>query len=135
MAKKKKRALRRKKRQIRLSYKDNHHIFFMKRNWSRTPYNKIRLFHYCIIPIPRDTLHKYIHMHMNDIPLPEPIAVEEALKQLRMLDSAGVLHDSDSIEKRLSVLAALFDCAAQPTANALRKQLELVYRFYSEKPP
>lgn len=113
---------------------DTHHIFFMRKTWDRLGYRKLRTFPYCMVPLERDTLHRYIHSNMHNIPTPEPIAVEEALKQLRMLDSAGVLLNDDPIEKRITLLAALFDCSAQPTADALREQLELVYRFKNEQP-
>mgnify|MGYP003318534447 CR=1 FL=1 len=84
--------------------------------------------------IPKNTLHHEIHKYVREVPLPTATAANEALKQLAMLDSVGVLHDEDPIEKRLRLLAALFDCIAQPTANALYKQLDIVYRFY-DKPP
>lgn len=114
--------------------KDTHHILFIKNRWKNGTCGKLRTFHYCTILIPRDTLHRYIHKHLKEIPVPGKIAAEEALKQLQMLDSVGVLHDDDPIEKRLRLLAALFDYSAQPTANALRKQLEVVHRFKTEPP-
>lgn len=133
MAKKRRRYLRY-KRAWKSSAKDNHHLFFIKKAWSQGVYAKLRTHHYCMVMIPKNTLHMYIHKYVLEVPVPGITAAEEALKQLKMLDSAGVLHDDDPIEKRLRLLAALFDCVAQPTANALYKQLDIVYRFY-ERPP
>ena len=41
----------------------------------------------------------------------------------------GAISDKDPFEKRLIVLIALFECVAQPTADALKKQLDLVREF------
>lgn len=52
-----------------------------------------------------------------------------------MLEQAGAISDDDNIEKRLMVLAALFDCVEQPTADAFRKQQQIAHEFYNKKPP
>jgi hypothetical protein len=113
---------------------DKHHILFMKRNWNKGLLEVLRTYHYCVIPIPKCTLHRYIHECLHDVPAPSIYAVKGALEQLELLDKAGALHDCDPIEKRLKLLIALFECSAQPTADALKKQLNIVRRFY-EQPP
>ena len=70
---------------------------------------------------------------MANVPVPRKISARQALAQLRMLEKANAIHDYDSIEKRLALLASLFDCIEQPTADGFRKQLELV-RFYKIPP-
>lgn len=114
--------------------KDNHHLFFTRKSWGYGAYNKLRLFHYCIVPIPRETLHRYIHTNLEAIPVPDMAIAEEVLQKLQLLDYVGVLKEKDPIEKRLRLLAKLFDGKADLTANALRKELDLVYRF-KEMPP
>lgn len=113
---------------------DKHHIFYMKRNWRRGALEKLRRHEYCAVYIPKRTLHKYIHDHLANIPAPSQLAAKEALEQLQTLNFKGYLHPYDPIEKRLNLLAALFDCSAQPTADALREQLSVV-REFKRKPP
>ncbi len=57
----------------------------------------------------------------------------EALKHLEYLEKLGAISDKDPFEKRLTVLIALFEYASQPTADALKKQLDLV-REFNKKP-
>lgn len=84
--------------------------------------------------IPRDSLHRYIHEWINDIPAPKEVNAAEAIKHIKLLESHHAISDFDSIEKRLQILIALFDCVEQPTADALRKQLEVVRAFYGRPP-
>ena len=48
-----------------------------------------------------------------------------------MLEHYGTLAHYDTMEKRLELLIALFDCVEQPTAEAFRKQLEIASEFYA----
>lgn len=112
---------------------DRHHILFIRREWNRGWASQLRLYPYCIVDIPRDTLHRQIHGHLAYIPVPRGNSAQEALKHLRYLQEYGAIGPNDTIEKRLRVLIALFDCTEQPTADALRKQLEIVQEF--KKPP
>lgn len=116
------------------SVKDSHHLCFTRKSWSGTYANMIRNFHYCKMPLPKYTLHQFIHDNMSHVPPPSELAAEQIYMQLLYLDGAGVLHDTDPIERRLKLLAGLFDCIAQPTADAFREQADIVRRFY-EKPP
>lgn len=70
---------------------------------------------------------------MNQIPPPSQEGAKSALWHLRYLERYGGISDSDSIEKRLIVLIALFECSEQPTADAFKKQLEVV-REFNKKP-
>lgn len=108
---------------------DRHHILFIKKEWSRNGLGKLRLHPYCVVKIPRDSLHRYIHTHLAYIPTPRPATIQEVLYHLHYLEKAGAITMEDPIEKRLKVLVALFDCVEQPTADALEKQLNLVREF------
>ena len=137
VSKKKKRYKRRKKpknRRIECPYiKDCHHILWQKNKWTQGSIRRLRDHHYCKIYIPRNTLHYFIHQSMVEIPVPREMDAKAALWHLQYLEDKGGISDKDPFEKRLLVLIALFDCASQPTADALRKQLEIV-REFNKKP-
>ena len=95
---------------------------------------ELRNFHYCIVLIPRDTLHRYIHEEIATIHPPKPINAKEALNHLRLLEQHGAINDGDDIEKRLKILIALFDCVELSTTDGLRQQLKIV-REFKNKPP
>ena len=134
MAKKKqrKRKTKRKAPRITNAY-DRHHLLWIARNWDRGALRELRYFHYCIVPLHRDTIHRFIHSRMCFIPPPAESSAKFVLQHLRNLEKCGAISDNDPIEKRLKVLAALFDCWEQPTADALRKQLRIV-REFNESP-
>lgn len=56
------------------------------------------------------------------------------LEQLGYLEKYGAISESDPVERRLQLLASLFDCIEQPTADAFRKQLQVV-REFKKTPP
>lgn len=134
MAKKKHRYDRHRKAKKTISPYDHHHLLWTKAKWSSGYLGELRLYWYCIVLIHRETLHRYIHSQMCQIPVVRPSSAKYALQQLRLLDKAGALHEDDSIEKRLEILAALFDCAEQKTADALRKQIKIVCEFKKAPP-
>lgn len=135
MSKKKRRYENHKKRhQTSSGNYDIHHCCFIRRAWNHGYARAIRQFHYCTIPLPKATLHKAIHDGMKEVPVPSDVVAKSAYEQLLLLDKYGSLHDDDPIEKRLAVLVALFDCAAQETADGFRKQLSIV-QSYKNKPP
>lgn len=129
MAKKKRRYNKRRKTHRTISAYDHHHLLWTKARWSGGALGELRLHWYCIVLIPRETLHRHIHSNICFIPVISQNSARYALNQLRMLEKAGALHEEDSIEKRLNVLAALFDCVEQETADALRKQLQIVHEY------
>lgn len=108
---------------------DRHHLFWIRKEWNKGELNKLRLHPYCIVPLDRVTIHRYLHVHLACIPTPNGRIVGEILDQLKMLENYGAISQDDSIEKRLKVLIALFECVEQPTADALKEQLRLVYEF------
>ncbi len=133
MSKKKKRRYKRnsKARRQNCSVMNRHHLCWTKQKWSHGALKQLRLHPYCIVSIPRDTLHHFIHARMSYIPVPEQRSAKYALMQLDILEKSGGISESDPIEKRLLILAALFDYSDQPTADAFRKQLRLVREFKS----
>lgn len=138
MSKKKKRYNKRhKKRKIRRIecpyIKDCHHILWKKNKWNQGSLRQLRDHYYCKIYIPRNTLHYYIHQSMAEIPVPEEVDAKTVLWHLDYLEKYDAISEKDTFEKRLLVLIALFDCSSQPTADALRKQLDLV-REFNKKP-
>ena len=70
---------------------------------------------------------------MAEIPVPEEVDAKTVLWHLDYLEKYDAISEKDTFEKRLLVLIALFDCSSQPTADALRKQLDLV-REFNKKP-
>lgn len=88
---------------------------------------------YCIVEVPRKTLHRELHALLTNIPAPSGANAKGALEQLAMLEKYGAIRRDDPLDKRLAILAALFDCCEQPTADAFRKQqffVELYYKFF-----
>ncbi len=103
------------------------HLCFQKRHWKGGYLAELRSFYYCVVSIPKDSLHRRIHEFMADVPAPSGANAKDALASLRTLEKYGAISNSDPIEKRLTVLAALFDCVEQPTSDAFRKQLQIVH--------
>lgn len=135
MSKKKWRYKKRKhKKKVNTSALNTHHLCFIRRNWGRKYAKAIRQFYYCQIELPKDTVHRIIHEKLYEVPAPREVVAKYAYEQLLLLQKYGALHENDPIEKRLMILAALFDCVEQPTADAFRKQLEIVQN-YKSKPP
>lgn len=135
---KKKKKLARKKalRRPRSSVCDMHHLCWTRRNWSSPLARSLRLHPYCIVSIPKNTLHWYIHQNMEKVPVPDQKSLAYAIKQLEMMELVEEIRPDDPIEKRLRVLANLFDtCDQRTTANAFRRQLQIVCEFSTKKAP
>lgn len=107
---------------------DRHHIFWCKKDYNKGWARRLRDHWYCVVKIPTDTIHHQIHHEMDCIPVPKVFSIKKAFEQLDMLEKYGAIHSDDDIEKRLKVLLALFDCIEPATADALRKQLDIVHR-------
>lgn len=131
MSKKIKRHARRYKRQknANANILNGHHLLFIRRRWRGGAIRELRQFWYCIVDIPKDTLHKYIHQHIISIPVPSETSARSALEQLKLLDDFGVLSKTDTVQMRLNILIAIFDCMEEATADGLRKQLAIVNEF------
>lgn len=123
-----------KKVKNRLGNGDFHHLCYQRRNWKDGALGELRELDYCKAYIPKNTLHIRIHAEVWDIPTPQQINAKRALEQLAIFKEYGVISSDDSIERRLEVLVFLFEKVDQPTADAFRKQLNIVRKFYG-KPP
>jgi len=121
------------KKDARLQGKDCHHIFFQKRYWKGGLKGELRMHWYCRVYIPRDTLHRELHSLIMTIPVPRYCSIRSATEQLKMLEKYGAIKNTDPIDKRLRVFIALFECIEDPTADALKAQLEIVDRFQPSK--
>lgn len=132
MAKKKhkKRKAKRKVTRVKNTY-DKHHLLWIAKEWNHGTLRELRFYPYCIIPMHRETIHRFIHTRMARIPPPSEKTAQFVLEQLRTLENFGAITDGDPIEKRLKVLIALFDCWEQPTADALREQLKIICEYYN----
>lgn len=120
---------RRKKQNIANNVRDRHHLCYQKRKWQRVNLRRLRDYWYCRIPIPRDTLHKKIHLELPEIPIPQDSSAKDALEQLEILERYSAISEFDSIERRLELLASLFDCSDQPTADAFREQIRIISEY------
>ncbi len=84
---------------------------------------------YCKVEIPKDTLHVYIHENMKDIPVPEEEHCAFALECINSWLDGGFAHDNDPIERRIELLIICFKWNSPKTAEALRKQLDIVKTY------
>lgn len=114
---------------VEVKQTDRHHILWHKKDYNKGWAKRLRDHWYCTVEIPRETLHRRIHHEITHIPVPRVISIKSALEQLNLLEKFGGISREDDIEKRVMVLHALFDCAEPQTANALKKQLEVVREF------
>lgn len=134
---KKKRRYSRRKRKHRTALNcslDRHHICYQCRLWKLPTLRELREFWYSIILIPKNTLHREIHKQVTLVPPPKAINAKDALEQLRALERQGAIKESDSLEKRLMLFIALFDCIEPDTAEGFKKQLEVVCKFNKDPP-
>lgn len=92
----------------------------------------LRYHPYCIVPIPI-WQHDKIHANVETVPIPNGFNSKSAMTQLNYLLDFGAITLDDPIDKRLRVLISLFECVEQPTADALKDQLEVVHKYY--RPP
>lgn len=113
---------------------NTHHLCWPRKKWDRGYAKLIRSHWYFNVQIPANTLHASIHKKMWGIPTPDGTAAKDAYEQIRMLEESNALHRDDSVELRLNLLIALFECIAQPTADAFKEQKCLINKF-NEKAP
>lgn len=133
MAKKKTRYKKhRKKTYVKARSFDMHHLCWQRRYWNKGAVKSLRQFHYCIVRIDRNTLHHHIHSDGHTVPVPSEQSAEKVLRHLRDLERVGYISDLDPIEKRLRLLAALFEGIEPDTSEGFKEQLRIVYKF---RPP
>lgn len=123
-----------KRKQRDRGVENTHHLCWPRKNWNGGYAHAIRQHWYFCVEIPAQTLHRVIHEEMSGIPVPDGAVARGAYEQVVLLEKQGALHPEASVETRLSLLIALFDCAAQPTADGFKEQLRIVRRFKKAPP-
>lgn len=111
---------------------DKHHLFYPRVNYGKGSAYSLRTSHYCIVQVPRNTLHRQIHTFVTNVPVPSEEGARLALEQLKILEENGVIRGDDCLEKRLAILIFLFTDTDQLTADALKEQLKVIRKF---RPP
>lgn len=109
---------------------DRHHILWPQHDWNRGWAKALRNHWYMRIDIPMYSLHRKIHHDIMSIPVPRGGNAKAAFHQLQMLDRFGALHTYDNIEKRLTILMALFECSEPNTYEALKRQRAIVRKHF-----
>lgn len=107
-------------------YNDTHHLFFPRKEYRAASLKTLREHPYCKVNIPKKTTHRTLHIILESVPTPRGVNATEAIKQLDWLMGRGAISLSDPPSKRLEILAALFDCVEQPTADVLRQQADIL---------
>ena len=123
-----------KKRRVNLHAKDWHHCLFQKRHWKSGWAKVLREHSYCGAMIPKNTLHRFIHEGVNDVPLADGKSCRIAIEAINNWLEAGYISLDDPVERKLEVLIGIFNKISPKTANVLQKQLDIV-RNYNERPP
>lgn len=113
---------------------DCHHILFQARFWKCGYLRQLREYHYCKVQIPKGSLHKSIHMRVQDVPAPQGASARRVLEVLIALEQNGIISNTDNLERRLKVLISLFEGVEPETVKALRDQLDVVCESL-DKPP
>lgn len=114
-----------KKKQSKKKYRANdcHHIFWTRRSYGKSPWTqKLRSHPYCIVFIPKDTIHAAIHREMDGVPLPNDITCESVVRELNRLWAFGAIKDSDSLAFRIDLLVFMMKYVADDTVEALERQ-------------
>lgn len=114
--------------------KDSHHLCYTRKGWSKKYSRKFRTDKYCIVSIPRDSMHAYIHQHLVEIPPPTEDGARNAIKQLQLLKSIRLAQSCDTIETRLEIIATVFDRSDPETAEALREQKRIINELKNNPP-
>ena len=113
--------------------KDFHHLLWCRRPWNHGYAHQLRDHIYMGILIPRKTLHRPLHQHMQCIPVPADYLCLDAITRL---DAAVRYHDidvkHDPPSLRLQFLIELWEDRADATVKALKKE-QRFFRNYEQK--
>ena len=125
----------RKKRGQHSSAYDRHHLCYIRSQWNRGFAKLLRGHHYCIVSIPKDSLHRIIHMKLHSVRPPDGSAARSVYEQLASMEKSGKISPSDPIEQRLLLLADLFRNEDQETAADFMYQYKIVIEHQSRAHP
>ena len=84
--------------------------------------------------IPKNTLHRFIHDGVNDVPLADGKSCRIAVEAINNWLEAGYIHLDDPLDQKLLTLITIFNTIEPRTAEVLKKQLHIV-RDYTQRPP
>ena len=115
-------------------HKDTHHILWPRYDWNKGWAKALRCHWYLKVEIPKYALHQQIHREVRHVPVPSAVNTKAAIFQLSELEKYGAIHPSDTIERRLLVLMAIFECCEPKTYAAIRAQYDLARKFYYKNP-
>ena len=132
MSKKSESSRRKKRQRRRKHWKNEHHLLFPGAKWGQSYYGrKIRKHKYFRRIIPENTLHKFIHRDVDEIPLPPKKACEEAYYEfLRRYKLHLIDQRHDTLEMRLQLLIDLWKDYPE-TVKALKAQQRIAIKFYN----
>lgn len=111
---------------------DTHHLLWPRHIWRCGHMKELRNFWYLNVEVPKNSLHGLIHSQMSGIFPASQESAQSVLNALRLIESYGSLNKEDPIQKRLSLLIALFDSIENATAADLAEQLEIVQTYYKD---
>lgn len=123
---------KRKNRRVRtVNYftRDWHHALWQRKNWSKGWAKLLREHEYCGAYIPKNTLHVEIHKYINNIPCPDGKYCHIAFEIINRKLEEGYIDTEDPLDKKLEVLIEIFDKTSPKTAEALKKELEIVKSY------
>lgn len=118
-----------KRRRLDTTSRDWHHCLFQKRHWHTGWAKRLREHEYCGAMIPKNTLHRFIHEGVNDVPLADGKSCRIAVEAINNWLEAGYIHLDDPLEKKLSTLISIFNKLEPRTTDVLKKQLKIVREF------
>lgn len=111
---------------------DVHHLLFQRRYWNRGYAKALREMHYFKMLVPTLSLHHYIHLAVNHIPVPPENECRKAFELTNKALSDGFITEEDTLEERLDWLIWLFEKCPE-TQVRLEVIKDLVHQFY--EPP
>lgn len=84
--------------------------------------------------IPKNTLHRFIHEVVHDVPLADGKSCRIAVETINNWLEAGYIHLNDTLAQKLVILIIIFNAIEPRTAEALVKQLHIACG-YNKRPP
>lgn len=108
---------------------NTHHILWQKRHWDRGWALRLRNHPYCKIDIPKDTLHRFIHESVIDIPVPTGPECKNAYIAITSWIDGGFASMDDDLSERCRKIAMCFRASSPSTYNALIKQKQIADEY------
>ena len=108
---------------------DRHHLCYIGYQWARGYAKLLRNYHYCVVSIPKDTLHRLIHVKLHSVIPPSGLAAKNVYGRLVSMEKSGEISSNDTIEKRLRLLYDLFKNEDPDTALGFMRQYEIVMGY------